>query len=367
MAVYKIFPDRDATLYSAFPITNTGDDAILEVSNTFPSINPSPRVSRAIIDFQGSQILNIWNNHLSSLADSQWTAHLRLFAAEVSGINQNTTIEVGLISGSFDNGTGQYNDSPKSTNGVSWDFKYYSGSGAWVTPGGDIRDTTSSYGPVTQSFDRRTVQDLNVDVKQLVEIILGEDNLVIYGNLIATGEDSFIIKLIDTQEFISGSANQPDFKFFSVDTNTIYPPQLEFRWDDFAYETGSLAPITTSDLEIALDSNPGVFYSESINRFRLNVRPDFPVRTYQTSSIYTTNHYLPTASYYAIKDLDTNEFIVDFDPKYTKVSCDSTGNYFDLYMNGLQPERYYKILLQTTVSGSTLVKDEDYIFKVING
>jgi hypothetical protein len=36
-------------------------------------------------------------------------------------------------------------------------------------------------------------------------------------------------------------------------------------------------------------------------------------------------------------------------------------------MNGLEPERYYKILVQTTISGSTIVKDEDYIFKVVNG
>ena len=42
---------------------------------------------------------------------------------------------------------------------------------------------------------------------------------------------------------------------------------------------------------VALDSNPGVFYSESINRFRLNVRPDFPVRTFQTASIDTINQF----------------------------------------------------------------------------
>jgi hypothetical protein len=33
MAVYKIFPTQDATLYSAYPTMNTGLDAILEVSN----------------------------------------------------------------------------------------------------------------------------------------------------------------------------------------------------------------------------------------------------------------------------------------------------------------------------------------------
>ena len=125
--------------------------------------------------------------------------------------------------------------------------------------------------------------------------------------------------------------------------------------------------INTSDIFLSIDNNPGTFYSESVNRFRVNVRPEYPVRTFKTSSVHTTNHYLPTSSYYAIKDLDTNEYVVDFDKSYTKISCDSKGNYFDVYMNGLQPERYYKILLQTTISGSTIVKDEDYIFKVING
>ena len=65
--------------------------------------------------------------------------------------------------------------------------------------------------------------------------------------------------------------------------------------------------------------------------------------------------------------MDTNEFVVDFDPQFTKISCDSTSNYFDVYMNGLEPERYYQILIQTTISGSTIVKDEKYYFKVVNG
>ena len=51
MAVYKIFPTKDATLYSAYPSMNTGVDAILEVSNTNPGISPSPRVARSLLQF----------------------------------------------------------------------------------------------------------------------------------------------------------------------------------------------------------------------------------------------------------------------------------------------------------------------------
>ena len=106
---------------------------------------------------------------------------------------------------------------------------------------------------------------------------------------------------------------------------------------------------------------------DSVNRFRLNVRPDYPTRVFLTQSIDTINHYLPEGSSYALKDLDTNEYIIDFDSEFTKISCDAQSNYFDIYMNGLQPERYYKILVKTTVNGSTIIKDDQYYFKVING
>ncbi len=114
-------------------------------------------------------------------------------------------------------------------------------------------------------------------------------------------------------------------------------------------------------------NNDGFFYSQSVQQFRVDCRPQFPPIIFQTASIYTTNYYLPTASFWAIKDLDTNEYVIDFDPVYTKLSADTTSSYFEVYMNGLQPERYYTILLKTTVEGSTLVFDSNYNFKVING
>jgi hypothetical protein len=36
-------------------------------------------------------------------------------------------------------------------------------------------------------------------------------------------------------------------------------------------------------------------------------------------------------------------------------------------MNGFEPERYYKILIQTIVEGSTITLDNDYYFKIVNG
>ena len=59
--------------------------------------------------------------------------------------------------------------------------------------------------------------------------------------------------------------------------------------------------------------------------------------------------------------------IIEFNNNYTQVSADTTSSYFDIYMGGLEPERYYTILLKTTIGGTTKVFDEDIMFKVTNG
>ena len=110
-----------------------------------------------------------------------------------------------------------------------------------------------------------------------------------------------------------------------------------------------------------------MYYSESVNDFRINSRPSYPTRTFSTQSAYTVNYALPSSSYYAIKDLDTNEYVVEFDKEFTQISCDATGSFFKVYMNGLEPERYYSILIQTEIEGQTIVCDENLYFKVVNG
>ena len=126
--------------------------------------------------------------------------------------------------------------------------------------------------------------------------------------------------------------------------------------------------LNTTPATLTLAQNPGTFFPESINRFRINARPEYPLQIWETSSVYLNNYYLPSgSSLYAIKDLDTNEYIIDFDSQYTQISADSTSSYFDVYMNGLEPERYYAILIQTNLNGSKIVFDNQYYFKVING
>lgn len=384
MAVYKIFPISDATIYSGYPAMNTGLDALLEITNEYPlTLTPSPRVARSLIRFDQSEIEDVIDNKISG---SNWSGSLKSSISVAEGLTQDSKLYVFPISGSWNNGTGQYLDSPQTTNGVSWVFTNESGSlkwkvddntlyttssytsgnsggGTWLT-GSDLSTITSITG--SQTFGIRNTKDLNIGVKDTIKLWYSSSKNLAPGTFTKFDNQGFLLKWEDSLEFSPSQSIQPILKYYSVDTNTIYPPSLELKWDDSSYST-TLENIATTDLFIGLDSNPGTFYSESVNRFRLNVRPEFPVRTFQTASLYTTNFALPQESYYAIKDLDTNEFVIDFDDNFTKISCDNNSNYFDIYMNGLEPERYYKILIKTIISGSTIVKDEDYYFKVING
>ena len=383
MAIYKIFPLQDATMYSRYPSMNTGIDAILEISNLNPSTIGTPVVARPIIQFDQSQINDIIDN--LNTGSTAISASLKAFIADASGIVMKSDLYVYPTSGSWNNGSGEYLDNPPTTNGVSWKYRSNDGSNAWSTDNFNTNVTasfiTASEGGGTwytsssdirlnleysQSFNLRTEKDINVDVTDIVKTWYSSSNSIV-GTYTEIENNGFLLKWSDEIEFDSNLAIQPKMQFYSVDTNTIYPPQLEIKWRDYAYNTGGLQTISTPDIYAAVDNNQGIFYSESINQFRINCRPEFPARTFQTASIYTDNFALPEESYYAIKDLDTNEYIINFDKEFTQISCDTTGSYFTLYMNGLEPERYYEILIQTTIDGNTIVKDDQYYFKVVNG
>ena len=277
-------------------------------------------------------------------------------------------------------GTGHFNDTPETQNGCNWKYKSYEGEGEWTTSNFSTY-VTASYGQetgggtwytgsslelnVTQSqvYSYNSNKDLNVNVTNILRNWYSASN-----SLGGFPNDGFMVKLSKNDEFIANRNEQPNIKFYSVDTNTIYPPELQFQWDDRIYATSSAIPtITTTDIVATLDNNPGTFKRDSIHKFKINCRPQFPTRVYQTSSLYTQRNYLPTSSYYAVKDLDTNEFVISFDDIYTKLSADDSSNYFTLYMNGLEPERYYKILLKIVLEGETIILDDNYYFKIING
>ena len=116
---------------------------------------------------------------------------------------------------------------------------------------------------------------------------------------------------------------------------------------------------------MTLNNNKKTFQRESQPRFRITARKRYPDRTFTTSSNFLDVNYLPTSSYYSVRDAHTDEIIIPFDNNNTKLSADSEGMYFDLFMDGLQPERYYKVLFKISSTNEIKIIDDNYHFKIV--
>jgi hypothetical protein len=352
MAVYKIFPEKDAFISSKYPSQNTGRDEILEISNT-NTINLDtsaqgnvPAVKRALIQFKIGDISYIINDVINGAA---FQSNLNIYLANATVSSTDYTIEAYALSQSWNMGTGKSSDSPKIDNGVSWNWRLESGSGAWDNEGGDFILNPYS----TQDFNYTSNKDISINATDIVQL-WNSGSIENYG---------FILKLTDNIEFSSSS--YVDTSYFSVDTHTIYPPELEFKWDDSTYST-TLTQVTSSNFILSFTNLKQEFEDSGIYNFKVKVRDTYPTRTFQTSSVYLDAKVLPTSSYWGLKDAKTGEMVVDFDTTYTKISADNNGNYFKVYMDGLEPERYYQLIVKTIVEDETIViENKGNYFKVV--
>ena len=63
--------------------------------------------------------------------------------------------------------------------------------------------------------------------------------------------------------------------FGSNDTNTIYPPYLEIKWDDFTNDS-TLDETSDPSSVVKIKNNRGRYTDEGRQRFELHVRPKYP-------------------------------------------------------------------------------------------
>jgi hypothetical protein len=368
MARYFLFPDKDATIYENIgtisrKFINTGKDEILQLEKGILTAN-NVYNSRFLISFKTADIQTVINDKINI---NNFTASLRVFSTENFNLGTTQSIEVIPIAEPWSNGTGQIEDNPQTTNGVSWVFRtdkdldqswttssYSSGTtGSWTASnaaGGGVWYTQSAW-INTSNYDLVDNFDLTLDLTPAV-IQHYSGNINNYG---------FIIKRPETQE--RSLEELGILNFFSRETHTIYAPLLEFKWDDSVYSTGSLS-IVGEDFDLNLKNNTEIYKRASKKKFRLFARDKYPARAFTTSSIYLNGNSIPSSSYYSIRDAYTEEIVIPFDG-YSKISHDSTGPYFVMDFQGLQPERYYRFLFKLDFSDRTEVFDDDYIFKVV--
>jgi len=219
----------------------------------------------------------------------------------------------------------------------------------------------------SQSFTIKS-EDVRMDVTGIVRAWLSE----------SIDNEGFIIKrrgnVGNTDKFSDESNIQKlgNFSFFSSDTHTKYPPTLEVVWDDSKWNGGSLSALTSTNLEDSVLYMKGLrpeYKQESKVKFRVVGRERFPEKTFSTTpSNLTVKTLPPSSSYYSILDAETDEVIVPYGSG-SQISCDSSGNYFNVWLDGYQPERYYKLEYRIQSGSGTDEEinqfyDEGFTFKV---
>ena len=177
-----------------------------------------------------------------------------------------------------------------------------------------------------------------------------------------------LLRLSGSRESSTGSFE--DLKFFSRQTNTIYSPKLEVKWDDHLIVTGS-ATGSLTPLDLSGQSENYLYqmharesYKETETvKFRFGARKRYIDKTFSTSVQRVSGSYLGEGSAsYSIIDMATNESVVPFSA-YTTMSCDSVSNYFTQDLNSFEPNRAYKILIKVKhEDNQTIIYDDDFEF-----
>ena len=418
MAYYFIFPETDTTLYSHPDRSgmNAGIDEILELVKERGSTNQYNYPSRILMKFKNDDI----NNTISLMGDSNFTSSLsssvslQLTLSNAKNLVSTHVLNAYIISQSWTEGTGKYLNLPTGSNGASWQCRDYSsnttesfcntawttssfgangGTGSIVssstlTPGGGTWYTGSQF-YATQQFLEGDSLDTDFDVKNLIHKFSASLNA---GAVYPGGVENygFLIKTLDSVES-NASGSFGEIQYFSSNTHTIYPPKLVFKWDDskydaYDYSQDSVGNFGTSQDSIQSVTYPNIFFTNkyeegdtkvNINNLkdeynqndiatvRIHIRSNYPTRQFVTSSNYLDIGHFTSQSYFSVRDAHTEREIIPFDNKFTRISADINGMYFKLYMKGLQPERYYRILLKHINLDGINIYDDDYYFKVV--
>jgi len=304
---------------------NTGQDEILELKKVFFN-RDFHYPTRVLIQFDTDEIESFISSSDVYNKDSSYKLNLRLWETKgTSGLSETYKIAAYPLSQSWDEGVGKEADDPKTTDGVSWKYRQnkadaseitwntYSSSisesvtlthtSSFIAGGGISKGSYIEADEVTQSFSAES-PDINMDVTSIMKKWFTDTN----------NNYGFLLRFSGSRETSTGSYE--DLKFFSRQTNTIYSPKIELKWDDHLPATGS----NTGSLT-ALDLSGN-----------------------------------------SIIDMATNESMVPFSA-YTTMSCDTVSPYFTQDLNGFEPNRAYKIMIKVNHNdGQKIIYDDDFEF-----
>ena len=413
---YFIYPTKDTwissgsrktggpnTIGKAFTEQNFGKDEILELKKEFYNLT-FDYPTRVLVQFDLTEVsksiedLQSTNNQITpNVTDNVGSKfYLRLYEAEGNKeLSSDYGISVHPISESWDGGRGKFGSSPQVKDGASWNYRKFPGGGSGISwegkSSGSNYISSSGAGHVdsntgltnapgtlfaTQKFSS-SKPDVEVDVTSMTIAMLSCSQAA-SGK--GTGPEPDMTKRLrnhgrmlrftGSQE--TKTENFSQLKFLSSNTNTIYSPKLEFRWDDHipatGSNTGSLLELTSSGLVenyVYQIGNKYEYKEDEKVKFRFGARKRYIQKTFSRSVQEVSGSYIGfTSGSYSIVDVATGETKVPFS-NYTTMSCDSTSNYFNQWLNGFEADRIYKILVKVKYKDNQeQIFDNDFEFKI---
>jgi hypothetical protein len=264
------------------------------------------------------------------------------------------------ISQSWQMGVGTRFDNV-STQGVTWNYREGDSNLEWLPIGvftagstgsqfGDGGVWYSSYS-TNQSFSYSTA-DIGMNLKPMLQSWLS-------GSI---PNEGLIVK--HSFEVENDTEDYGIVKVFSKETNTIYQPKIRIGWDDQSFITGSLTALTADDIKVNVINFKKEYKLGTVPKIKLVGRELYPLKTFSNTFAYNDVKYLPTTTYYQIKDYNSDDIIIPFS-EYSKVSCDSNGNYIKLNLSNWEADRVYKIEFKVNINGNVQYFDDDITFSIV--
>lgn len=319
MSVYRIYPDQDAFIIRGCSAT-TGKDEILEIGYRV-SHTGNEGIARTLLTFPQDKIEEV----RAKVAGKEVKVYLTLVSAKRMNVPNRYTIQVYRVSEDWTEGVGRITDKVVDENGVSWIKRSISES--WIRPGGTIEGTPVEFECTGQ------VADLRIDLT----------DMFLEGTV-----QNILMKLADEDQAYRDRIN---LMFYGADTHTIFRPFLDINVDDSSIEPEKIV-IPSTNYKITSKTLGKEILKEDKVRVEIGTHPVFPERRFSTGSIYRDDYILPEESYWGIQDIVTKFMVVDFGVG-TKLSADSTGNFFILDASTLSSGRYYDIFVRVNNGEAT--------------
>lgn len=336
-------PIQDATLYERFQTTNSGLDEILEIGKLVRTTDGEKMYAsgsvRSLINFDIGP---------SSGYPSTAKYYLKLYLANAHDVNRYQKIDVYPVGRAWVEGSGYFYQDVKNVNdGATWIMA--TSTQAWTSGGGDYFTNVSA----STTLSDFPLQDIRIDVTNIVRPIVNGTSINPWNGL--------LLKFPDTDE--NSSINLGNIKFFSSNTHTIFNPRLEVVYDGQVFTTASLKPIKNSSVTIIARNIKEAYTQGEIDKIYLVVRDLYPDKNFDEKQRYRNMYYLPSESYYRIKDQVSGTTIQDFD-QYSPVNCDQSGSYIILDTTDMKVNRHYTIDLKVKKDNLVFFPEFNYTFTI---